>query len=127
MGESGHLGPWVSTTEETENQVRKLREAAARRGLEVVDVYRPEASAWKEKHRAALERALADARAGRYEVLLVWALDRLTREGSLETLQVVDRFAKGGVQFVSPQESWTEAAGVLRDLHELGRRARSGG
>lgn len=40
---------------------------------EVVEVYRPEASAWKGKHRAALDRALADARAGRYDVLMVIA------------------------------------------------------
>src|SRR5262249_4115040 len=107
----------VSTTEqETENQVRQLREAAERRGLEVAGLYRPEASAWKGKHRAELDRALADARAGRYEVLLVWAVDRLTREGPLETLQVVDRFARAGVQVVSLQEGWTEAAGELRDL-----------
>ncbi len=31
--------------------------------------------------------ALADARAGRYDVLVVWALDRLTREDPLETLE----------------------------------------
>jgi putative DNA-invertase from lambdoid prophage Rac len=49
-------------------------------------------------------------------VLLVWALDRLAREGPLDTLQVVERFAKLGVQVVSHQESWTEGAGELRDL-----------
>lgn len=107
----------VSTDrQETENQVRQLRELADRRGLEVVEVYYVEASAWKGKHRSDRERALQDARAGRYSVLLVWALDRLAREGPLDTLQVVDRFARLGVQVVSKQEPWTEAAGELRDL-----------
>jgi putative DNA-invertase from lambdoid prophage Rac len=107
----------VSTTDqETENQVRQLRGMAERRGLEVVEVYFVEASAWKGKHRAQLDLAVRDARAGRYTVLLVWALDRLAREGPLDTLQVVDRFAKLGVQVVSKQEPWTEAAGELRDL-----------
>jgi putative DNA-invertase from lambdoid prophage Rac len=107
----------VSTDrQETENQVRQLRELADRRGLEVVEVYYVEASAWKGRHRSDRERALQDARTGRYAVLLVWALDRLAREGPLDTLQVVDRFAKLGVQVVSKQEPWTEAAGELRDL-----------
>jgi DNA invertase Pin-like site-specific DNA recombinase len=108
----------VSTTDqETRNQVAELRAYAERRGWELVEpVYAVEASAWKGRHRGDLDRALVDGRSGRYEVLLVWALDRLTREGPLETLQVVDRFARAGVQVVSLQESWTEAAGELRDL-----------
>lgn len=107
----------VSTDrQETDNQVRQLQELAQRRGLEVVDVYLVEASARKGKQRADLDRALAAGRAGAFDTLLVWALDRLTREGPLETLQLVDRFARAGVQVVSLQESWTEAAGELRDL-----------
>ena len=61
-----------------------------------------------------LERAMRDA--GHYSLPLVWALDRLAREGPLDTLQVVDRFATLGVQVVSHQEPWTEASGELRDL-----------
>jgi hypothetical protein len=74
----------VSTTDhETENPLGQLREAAARRGLEVVEPpYVAETSAWKGAHRRDLERALTIARAGRYEVLLVWALDRLTPRGA---------------------------------------------
>jgi putative DNA-invertase from lambdoid prophage Rac len=107
----------VSTErQETDNQLPQLRAIAERRGLEVVEVYTVEASAWKGKHRAQLDQAVRDARVGRYTVLLVWALDRLTREGPLETLQVVDRFPKVGVQVVSQQEPWTEATGELRDL-----------
>jgi DNA invertase Pin-like site-specific DNA recombinase len=107
----------VSTTrQETENQVRQLRELAERKGLEVVEVYLVEAPASKGAHRADLDRAVRDGRAGRYEVLLVWALDRLSRQGPLETLQAVHRFTAAGVQMVSLQESWTEAAGELRDL-----------
>jgi DNA invertase Pin-like site-specific DNA recombinase len=107
----------VSTDrQETENQIRQLREVADRRGWEVAETYFVEASAWKGRHRPDLERAVADARGGRYSVLLVWSLDRLAREGPLDTLQVVDRFGKLGVQVVSHQEPWTEAGGELRDL-----------
>jgi DNA invertase Pin-like site-specific DNA recombinase len=104
------------TDQETANQLQQLRALVEQRGLEVVEVCFVEASAWKGKHRGQLELAVRDPRVGRYTLLLVWAPDRLAREGPLDTLQVVERFAKLGVQVVSHQESWTEAAGELRDL-----------
>jgi hypothetical protein len=91
----------VSTDrQEAENQVRQLREVVARRRLEMVEVYLVEAPAWKGRHRADLDKVLRDAKDGRFDVLLVWALDRLTREGPPETLQVVDRLGRAGVQVV---------------------------
>ena len=74
----------VSTDEqESGNQLAELRQWAARRGLEVAAEYVLDgASAWKAEHREQLGQALADARVGRYDVLLCWALDRLSREGS---------------------------------------------
>lgn len=107
----------VSTDgQETENQVRQLRDLAERRGMQVVAVYQVEVSAWKGWHRKDLGQVLRDAQDHRFDVLLVWALDRLSREGPLETLQIVDRFGRAGVQVVSLQESWTEVGGEMRDL-----------
>lgn len=57
-----------------------------------------------------------DARLGKWDVLVCWALDRMSREGPLATLQIVDRLGKAGAQVISLQEPWTEAAGELRDL-----------
>jgi putative DNA-invertase from lambdoid prophage Rac len=107
----------VSTSEqEVSNQVAELYELAARRGWTVVEIYAATASAWRGDHRRELDRVISDARGGKFDVLLVWALDRLSREGPLETLQIVDRLARAGVQVVSLQEPWTEATGELRDL-----------
>lgn len=47
---------------------------------------------------------------------MCWALDRLSREGSLYTLQLVDRLAKAGVAVASYQEPWVEVSGDMRDL-----------
>ena len=102
--------------QDTLNQVAQLREWAGRRGLEVVQVYEVEESAWKGAHQKALSRVLDDARRGKFNVLLVWALDRLSREGPLATLEIVHRLGEHGVQVLSYQESWTEVAGELRDL-----------
>ena len=44
-----------------------------------------------------MRQALDDARADRYNVLLVWALDRLSREGIEATLRAMQQFADRGV------------------------------
>ena len=49
-------------------------------------------------------------------MLLVWALDRLSREGPLATLEIVHRLGQNGVQVWSYQEPWTETGGELLDL-----------
>jgi DNA invertase Pin-like site-specific DNA recombinase len=69
----------VSTDDQdTRNQLAELRAWAGRRGLDIAAEYVLDgASAWTGQHRDQLAKALADARTGRYDVLLVWALDRL--------------------------------------------------
>lgn len=104
------------SSQETDNQALQLREWAARRGLAVVREYRVEESAWRGAHQKALSQVYEDAHRGGFSVLMVWALDRLSREGPLATLEIVHRLGKSGVQVLSLQEPWTEAAGELRDL-----------
>ena len=70
----------------TENQLPDLQAWASRRALDVVQVYE-------------------DARRGKFEVLPVWALDRLSREGPLASLGIIDRLGKAGVQVWSYQEN----------------------
>ena len=48
--------------------------------------------------------------------MLVWALDRLSREGPLAILTIVNRLKNYGVKVLSYQESWTEAPGELGEL-----------
>ena len=89
----------VSTgDQETANQLAALRAEADRRGLEVAAEYVLEGvSAWTGAHREQLRQALDDARAGRFEVLLVWALDRLERGGIEPTLRVMRQLRERGV------------------------------
>lgn len=106
-----------SDEQEVSNQLEVLQEWAQRRGLEVVREYTLEGeSAFNGKHKAHLTKMLDDARQGRFEIVLCWALDRLSREGPLDTLQLVDRLAKAGVAVASYQEPWVEVSGDMRDL-----------
>jgi len=48
--------------------------------------------------------------------VLVWALDRLSREGALAILSLAHKLSVCGVKVLSYQESWTEAPGELAEL-----------
>lgn len=109
----------VSTDEQTtENQTPILREWAAQLNflagaghvsepIEVVEVYSENESAWKSGHQAELARLLIDASRGKFKVVLVWALDRLTRSGIHAIFELVHKLSRLGVRVYSYSETWT--------------------
>ncbi len=99
-----------------ENQLPDLEAWAVILGLEVVYVYEVRESAWKGAHRKALTEVYKDARAGRFQILLCWALDRLSREGVAATLEIINRLAQYKVKVWSLHESWTQVEGPLQEL-----------
>jgi len=103
-------------TQHTENQLPVLRDWASQRGYDIAGVYEKQESAWRAGHQRELSRLLQDAGRRRFELVLVWALDRLSREGALAILRLVDRLRTYGVKVLSYQESWTEAPGELAEL-----------
>jgi len=107
----------VSTSEqELQNQLTVLTEWAEQRGFQVVQVYQEEESAWRAGHQRELARLVGDARKRKFRVVLVWALDRISREGSAAILGIVSKLSRSGVKVLSYQESWTEAPGELGEL-----------
>lgn len=107
----------VSTEEQhLENQLQELTQFAQRRDLNVVEIYREEESAWRGGRQRELARLFRDAHRGRFSVVIVWALDRLSREGALAILTKVHRLGSYGVKVLSLQEPWTEAPGELAEL-----------
>jgi len=103
-------------TQHTENQLPVLRDWISQRGYVVAEVYEETETAWRNGHQKELSRLVTDAYKGKFEVLVVWALDRLSREGALAILQLVSRLNRYGVKVLSYQESWTEAPGELAEL-----------
>ena len=98
------------------NQLPDLQAWAAKRGWEVVRVYEVQESAWRGAHQKALSEVYEDARRGQFQVLLVWALDRLSREGVAATLEIIERLGRYQVNVLSLQESWTEVEGPMQEL-----------
>ena len=107
----------VSTgDQDTANQLQVLTDWADQRGFKVFKIYEEEESAWKAGHQKKLSTLLADARKRRFQAVLVWSLDRLSREGALAILSLVQRLSVCGVRVLSYQESWTEAPGEIGEL-----------
>ena len=88
----------------------------ARESNEVVKIYTEEESAWRSGHQKELANLIADARRRKFQAVLVWALDRLSREGALAIPSLVQKLSACGVKVLSYQESWTEAPGELAEL-----------
>jgi len=107
----------VSTgNQDNENQTAMLTDWGKQRGFEVIKIYEEEESAWKSGHQRVLANLIEDARKRKFQAVLVWALDRLSREGALAILSLVQKLSVHGVKVLSYQESWTEAPGEMAEL-----------
>jgi DNA invertase Pin-like site-specific DNA recombinase len=104
----------VSTEEQTvENQLPSMRAWVQTRGYEVTEEYTENESAWKAGHQREFARLLNDLRTGKrkYDILLVWALDRLTRQGIEAQFSILNTFKGLGVRVMSIQEPYLETEG----------------
>jgi DNA invertase Pin-like site-specific DNA recombinase len=94
------------------NQLLELREFAARRGWTIVQEYTDEATA-KNGERTGFQQMWADVAKHRFDLLLFWSLDRLTREGTYKTLTYLRRLSDAGVKFKSYTEQYIDSLGVF--------------
>ncbi len=99
-----------TTDQHTETQELDLRQLASQRGFEIVEVYSDYASGAKNS-RPQLDRMMADARKGKFDVVLVWACDRLARSVT-HFLETIDELNRLNVEFVSFREQ-LETGGPL--------------
>ncbi len=105
----------VSTDkQDTENQLVQLREYAGKEGWTIHREYVDYESGSK-ADRAEFQLMFADARQRKFDVLLFWALDRLSREGVLETLQHLNRLESYGISYKSFTEQFFDSCGVFKD------------
>lgn len=117
-------GVWlrVSTDQQTaSNQVPDVDRFTAHHGYEVAERYEISESAWnggKEggEYRKTLQQVLDDAWAGKFSVLVVWSLDRITREGAEGALRIIRQLRERGCILVSIKESWLNGAPEIQDV-----------
>ena len=94
----------VSTVDQhPETQLLDLRQMAAQRGLDIVHEYTDRISGVKAK-RPGLDAMMTDARRGRFDVVLVWASDRIARSVK-HFLEVLDELGRLKIEYVSFREN----------------------
>ena len=105
----------VSTSkQESDNQLVQLRNFASTMGWHVVAEYVDQVTG-KHADRPEFQHMFGDASQRRFDVLLFWSLDRLSREGALETLQHLNRLTGYGVQWRSLTEQYLDSTGMFRE------------
>lgn len=93
----------VSTLDQhPETQLHDLRQMAAQRGYQIVDQFTDRISGTKAK-RPGLDQLMAGARRGRFDVVLVWASDRIARSVK-HFIEVLDELNRLNIEFVSFRE-----------------------
>jgi len=95
----------VSTVDQhPETQLHDLRQFASQRGLQIVGEYVDHGFCGARARRPELDRMMDDARRHKFDVVLVWACDRLARS-TKHLLQTIDELNGMGIQFLSQREA----------------------
>jgi DNA invertase Pin-like site-specific DNA recombinase len=94
----------VSTVDQhPESQLHDLRLMAQQRGYQITREYVDRISGTRAK-RPGLDELLHDARRGRFDVVLVWAFDRMARSVR-HFLEVLDELTRSKIEFISFREN----------------------
>jgi DNA invertase Pin-like site-specific DNA recombinase len=101
----------VSTLDQhPETQLLDLRQMASQRGYEIGQEYTDRISGAKAR-RPGLDAMMRDARRGQFDVVLVWACDRIARS-TKHFLEVLDELNRLNIEFISFREQ-IDTAGPL--------------
>jgi DNA invertase Pin-like site-specific DNA recombinase len=100
--------------QDTENQLAQLRQFAGTQGWSIVHEYKDHASG-KTSRRPQFEAMFEAASMREFDVLLFWSLDRLSREGTVETLNHLQRLTNYGVHWRSFTEQYLDSTGIFRE------------
>lgn len=107
----------VSTADQdVQNQIAQLKGYADAQGWQVIDAITDTCSgATTVSERAGLGKVMTLAHQRRFDILLFWSLDRLSREGSRKTIAHLTQFETYGVGWHSFTEPYISTLGVFSD------------
>jgi DNA invertase Pin-like site-specific DNA recombinase len=97
-----------------ENQLIQLRAFAKTQGWEVVQEYVDKLSG-KRSDRVRFQDMFVGASKREFDVLAFWSLDRLSREGTVETLNHLQRLTGYGVDYRSFTEQYLDSTGIFKE------------
>lgn len=100
--------------QDPENQLLELRRYAIAQKWEIVEYI--DRATGKNSDREALQQIFSDASQRKFGVLVVWSLDRLSREGVWETFEHIRKLRQYGVDFESYTEPHFRTTGPAGEL-----------
>lgn len=100
--------------QDTENQLRQLRAFAVTQNWTIVHEYVDRASG-KRGDREQFRRMFESASRREFDLLLFWSLDRLSREGTVETLNHLQRLTGYGIHYRSFTEQYLDSTGIFKE------------
>ena len=100
--------------QDEENQLKQLRTFAATQGWEIVHEYVDKASG-KRGDRDQFQKMFLAASRREFDCLLFWSLDRLSREGTVKTLNHLERLNGYGVNYRSFTEQYLDSTGMFKE------------
>jgi DNA invertase Pin-like site-specific DNA recombinase len=100
--------------QDTENQLCQLRQFAEKQGWRIAAEYVDRATG-KRSDREQFQRMFTAASKREFDVLLFWSLDRLSREGVVETLNHLQRLTSYGVNYRSFTEQYLDSTGIFKE------------
>lgn len=97
-----------------ENQFVAMEQACAAKGWNIV-LRDHDKDSGSKRDRKGLERILAAAENRQFDILMVWALDRFTREGAFRALELIQHLDNLGIAFCSLREPHFDTSGPFKD------------
>ena len=109
-------GLWLRTSTDNRGQDPTLQRTdlenvCQQRGWNIVKVYEVAESAFGKKPREQFKAMLEDARKGKFQVLVVWSMDRFSREGEWSVSRIMASLQDWHVTFYSYNEPFLDTSG----------------
>ena len=96
-------------SQDPQNQLKPLRQLAKSLDCKIVGEYIDFASGGN-SNRPQFQTMLSDARLRKFDLVLIWSLDRFSREGISNTLGYLEILKKNKVAIKSLKESWLDTS-----------------
>ena len=100
--------------QDADNQLHQLRAFAATQGWKIVHEYVDRASG-KRGDRDQFQKMFTAASRREFDCLLFWSLDRLSREGTVQTLNHLERLTGYGVNYRSFTEQYLDSTDIFKE------------
>jgi len=104
--------------QDPKNQLIHLREAAAIQGWTIVQEYVDRATG-RNGERPQFQAMLQAAARRKFDLLLFWSLDRLSREGAVKTILYLEQLARAGVKYRSHTEPYLDTTAIWGEMLAL--------